>query len=118
MRAYAPAMRALLTAFAGLVAMLAAAASPVTASGSSADLSGTHRCAPAPPYVFSVRVRGIRCARGRSIAKYWETTGRGHCPRGYRTRRFTRPAGTTGLGGSYLNCHRAGGDVFWVEGGE
>jgi hypothetical protein len=105
-----------------LVAVAAIAASVPVASAAppsrSADLHGTRACAPAPPYVYSVRVRAITCRRGRAIATYWETEGRGSCPRGWRTRRYERPAGTVGLGGHLLNCHRGRRDVYWVEGGE
>jgi len=113
-------MRVILAVPIAVLAVLALVL-PVAATAQlpKANLKGTHKCADAK-YAFSVRVRGLRCSRGRHIATYWETTGRGHCPKGYRTRRFHVPAGTHGVGGSYLNCHRRGGgaDVFWVEGGE
>lgn len=112
-------MRAARLIGAAVPIMIAAAiGTPAPAAVPTANLSGTTRCTPARGIAYSVRVRGLTCRRGRQIATYWETTGRGHCPPDYRTRRFAKPTSTAGLGGSYLNCHRSGHDVYWVEGGE
>jgi hypothetical protein len=68
-----------------------------------------------PTFVQNLRVQGVSCREGVSVATYFETTGKGHCPAGWTLRRGRRPAATSGVGGSTLNCHRSGSDVFWVE---
>ncbi|WP_354700915.1 hypothetical protein DSM112329_01208 [Paraconexibacter sp. AEG42_29] len=108
-----------------LLSVLAVLAVPATALGAGAapagaakaPLAGSKKCANGK-YVLHVRVKGWSCGKGRKEAQYWETTGRGHCRKGYTFRQYSLPAGVSGPGGSYLSCGKGGVRVFWVEGGD
>jgi hypothetical protein len=96
---------------------LAARALPTTQSLPPAPLAGTRACASAP-FAGHVRVKDVTCRRGRQVAHFFETVGRGRCPGGWTLRRYALPAGVEAVGGSYLSCHRTRARVLWLERGE
>lgn len=78
------------------------------------ELNLGKRCAETRHALY-VHAKKMRCKRARRIANYWETRGRGHCPRGWRFRRLGK-APIPAPGGSLLSCGKGRARVAWVEG--